>query len=251
MTATQEPVNLPEPFGMKGKRVLITGAAGGIGSAAVRICTQMGAEVIRLDILDAGEMSRRDGSAAAAPAYHQCDTTDRRQVEALMARIGPVDSLIEAAGICPFEDWTNDDWDTSFDKVIDVNLRGPINLARAVVPGMRLRGGGQIAFCGSVAGFTGGVRGGPHYAAAKGGVHAFLRWLAQHVARDLINVNAVAPGTTDTPMTRGQGYDPSYYPQKRFAYADEIAATLAFLCSPAAGFISGAIIDINGGTYFH
>lgn len=242
--------SLKTPLAMAGKRVLIAGAAGGIGSATARIMSDLGAKLVLVDRLPADQLAAKLGPSIKAEMY-SCDTSKRAEVDKLAAEVGTIDALIDAAGVCPFEDWNNADWDASFDLVIDVNLRGPINLSRAFVPAMRANGGGRIVFCGSVAGWTGGVRGGPHYAAAKGGVHAFLRWLSNQVAKGNILVNAVAPGTTDTPMTQGQGYNPDYYPQKRFARAEEIGGVITFLCTPASGFMSGAILDINGGTYFH
>jgi NAD(P)-dependent dehydrogenase (short-subunit alcohol dehydrogenase family) len=242
---------LKKPLALEGKKVLITGAGGGIGIGAAKACASIGADLVLSDILPEDQFRNRYAFLDRPFDYHVCSTAKRNEVEALAEKVRRIDALIDTAGICPFEDWRDPEWDASFDQVIDVNLRGPINLARAFMEPMKANGGGRIAVCGSVAGWTGGVRGGPHYAAAKGGLHAFLRWYAQHVGIHNITINAVAPGTTDTPMTQGQGYDPNYYPQKRFAQAEEIGATLTFLCTPAAGFMSGAILDINGGTYFH
>lgn len=240
----------PLPISLSGKRVLITGAAGGIGTAAARACRNLGASLVLVDIVKDGALREHYGALGLDGTCHQCNTADRQAVSTLSSNVGRIDALIDAAGLLGTEDWNDPDWDTAFDRVLGANLRGPINLARSFVPIMKQNGGGRIVYCGSVAGFTGGLRGGPHYAASKGGLHAFLRWLAQHVIKDNILVNAVAPGATDTGMIQGLGYDPEYYPQGRFAKPEEIGATLAFLCTGAAGFMSGSIIDINGGTHF-
>lgn len=141
------------------------------------------------------------------------------------------------------------DWnEAAFMRVMQVNVLGPINLVRAVLPGMMERKHGRIALCGSIAGWTGGLRAGPHYSASKGGVHALVRWFAQRAAPHHVCVNGVAPGPIDTGMTTGQGYNGSEYPMQRMGEPEEIAGMLTYLCSPAASFVSGAIMDVNGGT---
>ncbi len=162
----------------------------------------------------------------------------------------PFTALADTAGICPFEDdWMAPDWnEAAFMRVMQVNVLGPINLVRAVLPGMMERKHGRIALCGSIAGWTGGLRAGPHYSASKGGVHALVRWFAQRAAPHHVCVNGVAPGPIDTGMTTGQGYNGSEYPMQRMGEPEEIASMLTYLCSPAASFVSGAIMDVNGGT---
>ena len=116
--------------------------------------------------------------------------------------------------------------------------------------GMRENTGGRIALIGSIAGRLGGVRAAPHYAMSKGGIHSFVRWAAKKGAPDNILVNAVAPGPVATPMTQGEPFDPAEFPLQRMAQAEEIAGPLAFLVSPAASYVSGAVLDINGALHF-
>jgi NAD(P)-dependent dehydrogenase (short-subunit alcohol dehydrogenase family) len=149
------------------------------------------------------------------------------------------------------DDWMADDWEASLDRVIAVNVKGPINVTRAFFPGMIARREGRIVLCGSVAGWMGGVRSGPHYAFSKGGLHAFVRWLSRQGAPHNVLVNGIAPGPVDTAMTKGQGYDPKQYPLGRMAAPEEVAAAALYLCSASAGYFSGAFLDINGGIYFH
>ena len=246
MSLTAHPSGSPY-FSLQGKRVVITGAAGGIGAPTARICSDAGAEIVLVDVL-AEVTARTRIQVANSFSYFQCDVVDRASVEAVAASVGEIDALIDTVGVAPFDDFfLDDDWDAKFDRVIDINVRGPMNVARAFYE--RIRPGGSMAFCGSLAGWHGGVRGPAHYAASKGALHAFIRWLSQRATKKGFRVNGVAPGTVDTPMTRGHGYDPSYYPQGRFAEAGEVSAVLAFLAMPASGFMSGAILDINGGTY--
>lgn len=241
---------LATPFSLAGRRILVAGAAGGIGSAAATVCLGQGADIVLIDIVDPHAFRQRGVPATGAVPYYAVDVADRRAVAALAETVGPIWAVIDATGISPLDDWMSDDWEESFNRVVDVNLRGPINLARAFMPGMIAAGGGRFVLTGSVSGRMGGISCGPHYAGTKGGVHSLTRWLAQKGIKHDVLVNAVAPGSIATPMAAGMKIDPAMYPQGRAGRPLEVGATMAFLCSPAAGFISGAVIDMNGGTYF-
>ena len=128
-----------------------------------------------------------------------------------------------------------------------VNLKAPLQLARAVMPGMAARSGGRIVLVGSVAGRIGGLIAGPHYVASKGGLHALVKWLAQRGGPQNVLVNGVAPASTDPAMTAGQPVDLTRIPLRRKSRPDEIAWPIAFLCSPAASYICGTVLDVNGG----
>lgn len=234
-----------------GKTVLITGAAGGIGGALARQCLAAGAQVIATDIATPEETRGRigaDGDAALKTA--KLDTGDRAAVEALATETGSVWALVDAAGLCLYVDWESDEFEEAFERTVHVNIRGPINLGRAFLPGMARAGGGRIVLLGSVAGWMGGLRAGPHYAFSKGGVHAYTKWLALRGAPDQVLVNAIAPGPVKTGMTAGQGYDESKMPLGRFASPDEIAAAAMFLIGPGGGYTTGAVLDVNGGTHW-
>lgn len=239
------------PFGLKGKRVLITGAAGGIGSATARACAQLGADLVLTDIRDCSALAEELAPVGAGAAAHVCDVRDRAAIDALAETVGGVDGLVLNAGAIAFDDWDSLEWEDSFHEIIQVNLLAPMQFARAFLPGMRTRGGARIVLVGSIAGWTGGTLSttGAHYVASKGGVHAFTRWLARRAAPD-VGVNAVAPSATATAMIAGQP-SPAVGSQlvPRVASADEIAWPIAFLCSPAASFLSGVVLDINGGAY--
>lgn len=244
------------PFDLTGKRVLITGAAGGIGSATARACARLGAELVLTDIRDCSALAAElapAGAGATAPRVtaHVCDVRDRGAIDALAETVGGVDGLVLNAGAIAFDDWDALEWEESFHEIIHVNLLAPMQFARAFLPGMRTRGGARIVLVGSVAGWTGGTMSttGAHYVVSKGGVHAFTRWLARRAAPD-VGVNAVAPSATATAMIAGQP-SPAVAAQlvPRVAAPDEIAWPIAFLCSPAASFLSGVVLDINGGAY--
>jgi NAD(P)-dependent dehydrogenase (short-subunit alcohol dehydrogenase family) len=237
-------------FDLTGQRIAITGAGGGIGSETARLVAEMGADV-RLSDLTAPEDAAQSvvalGRQAEATAL---DTTDRDAVEAWAAACGPVDALIDCAAICPFDDWHDQGWDAMAAEVFNVDLQGPLNVTRAFFGGMVERGSGRIVLIGSIAGRFGGLRGAPHYAMAKGGIHSFVRWLARRGAPHNVLVNAVAPAPVETPMTAGIDFLPEELPMGRVAQAPEIAGPIAFLVSPAASYVSGAVVDVNGCLHF-
>jgi NAD(P)-dependent dehydrogenase (short-subunit alcohol dehydrogenase family) len=239
-------MSLPSPVDLTGRRILVTGAAGGIGGATARLCAAQGADPILVDVAPEADLRERLGPLSESMQIHRCDTSQRREVDALAERIGPIHALVDCAAICPHDDWMADDFDEALDRVLAVNVRGPINLARAFLPGMIRRGEGRIVLCGSVAGWMGGLRSGPHYAFSKGGVHAFVRWLAHRGAPYNVLVNGIAPGPIETAMTDGRGYDPERYPLQRMGRPEEIGAMALFLCAPGASFVTGAIMDVNG-----
>jgi NAD(P)-dependent dehydrogenase (short-subunit alcohol dehydrogenase family) len=236
-------------FDLTGERILITGAAGGIGLATARVCAALGAELLLADRLPTEPIAEelRQSRARAEPLV--CDVTDRADVERIAAGSGPVDALVLAAGICPWDDWHEPAWDEVFDEVIAVNLHGPIHCARAWLPGMIARRRGRMVLVGSVAGRIGGLVASAHYVASKAGLHGLVKWLAKRGAPHGVLVNGIAPGPIETEMTRGQTFDLAPIPLGRMGVADEIAWPIAFLCSPAAGYITGTVLDVNGGLY--
>ncbi len=237
-------------FSLEGKNILIAGAAGGIGAATARVCASLGADLLLTDIRDVSDLRNELQETGCTVATAKIDLTDRRSIEALVAEAGPIDAAVDCSGIFPQDDWLTDpDWDATFWKVLEVNVAGPLNLARAVLPGMIQRKSGRIVLLGSVAGRNGGTAKNvqPHYAIAKGGVHSLVRWLSRRAAPHGVIVNGIAPGPVDTPMNVNTVYDYSVFPMARLGRPDEIAWPIAFLCSAACSYLSGAILDVNGG----
>jgi len=226
---------------------MITGAASGIGAATARICAEMGAATVLVDKNDCTEVANAIRAHAGRAEPRRCDVAKRFEVETLVAACAPIDALVVSSAICPWDDWDDAGWDQVFQSVIAVNLLGPMHLARAALPGMMAKGGGSIVMVGSLAGRSGGLIASPHYVAAKGGLHALVRWLALRAAPGGVVVNGVAPASVRTPMMQGQSVDVARIPLGRMAEPDEIGWPIAFLCSRAASFMTGTILDINGG----
>lgn len=236
-----------EPFSLRGRTVLVTGAGGGIGAATARLSAQQGADLVLCDLEAPADLASeldRQGCAARAIAL---DVTDRDATEALISALPRLDSVVAAAGRCVWDDWLDPGWDAEFQQTIDVNLHAAVHTARAALRRLSGDGGGQIVLVTSVAGRMGGLKASPHYVAAKGGVISLVRWLAQKGAPQGVRVNGVAPGATHTAMTQGQSFDTGRIPLGRMADPEEIAGAIVFLCMPAASYICGTILDVNGG----
>ena len=239
---------------LSGLRILITGAVGGIGAATARACAALGAlELVLADKEPLADLcdELRDGGSSVTT--FQCDVSQRQDNLELVTAAREIDAAVACAGICPLEeDWQDDpDWDQVFHRVMDVNLLGPMHLCRELLPSMEARGGGRIVLIGSIGGRMGGTSPivQPHYIASKGGVHAFIWWLAQRAAPQGILVNGIAPGPIATAMTSTTNYPKERYPLGRIGTPEEIAWPAAFLCSPAASYFSGSILDVNGGLF--
>ena len=174
-----------------------------------------------------------------------------RQVE---SQLGPIDVLVNNAGIT--RDTTMKRMDhEKWQEVMDTNLGGCFNMAKAVWDGMTTRGYGRIVNIGSINGQAG-QYGQVNYAAAKSGIHGFTKALAQEGARAGVTVNAIAPGYIDTDMVAAVpaevlGKIVARIPVGRLGKADEIARGVAFLCDENAGFITGSTLSINGGQHMY
>jgi NAD(P)-dependent dehydrogenase (short-subunit alcohol dehydrogenase family) len=230
------------PFTLSGRRILVTGAASGIGASTADLCGRLGAELILVD---------RDPITTNPPgATHQVDVSDAGALRGVIAAAGQVDGLVVAAAICPWdEDWLAPSWDESLRQVLDVNVKGTLNAVRAVLPGMIAQGRGRIVLVTSLAGRSGGLIAGPHYVASKGALHSFVKWVAQQAGPHGVTANAVAPASIRTPMMSGRDVDLGRIPLRRMGAAQEVAGPVAFLLSEAASYITGTVLDVNGGVW--
>lgn len=236
-------------FDLAGRRGLLVGADGGIGRASAHALSAMGAALVLADRAAPEELAESIRARGGSTEPVACDVRDPAALAELTARHGDTDILVYLAAISPWGDWTEPGWDAEFDEVIGVNLKAPLQIARVLMPRMAERGWGRIVLVGSLAGRMGGLVAGAHYVASKGGLHAAVKWLAKRGAPANVIVNGVAPASTDTPMMAGRPVDLSRIPLGRMSRPEEIAWPIGFLCSEAASYICGAILDVNGGVY--
>jgi NAD(P)-dependent dehydrogenase (short-subunit alcohol dehydrogenase family) len=249
----QPTVPLPDALSLHGKTVLVTGAASGIGRATCSAAAQLGA---RLVIADVTALERTADELRAAGATiassHQGDLGDADFVHALLAAHGRYDAMVHAAGIFPRTDTPEQE---TFERVMQVNLRAGMMLSYRCAMRMAETGGGKIVLIGSLAARNGGMMTDnmslnyAAYAVSKGGLHTMVTWLSRRMAEKNVLVNAIAPGVVRSPMAQGQTYLPGIFPMGRPAEVDEVAWPAVFLCTAAASYFSGAIIDVNGGSY--
>lgn len=238
--------NATDAFDLTGRRILITGGGAGIGRATAQLCAKMGAGLVLADLKAPDAVAAELRAAGATVEAHACDVTDRSAVNALVTKAGAIDGAVAAAGILLDEHWEDERWDAEFDLTMGVNVRGSFHLARALLPGMKERGGGRIVLFGSGAGKVGSPLPVPAYSVSKAGIFALTKWLARRETRNNIMVNCIIPGPTDTGMIAGKPpVDPKSLPLGRLATADDIAGPVAFLLTPAARYIAGALIDVN------
>lgn len=239
-------------YGLKDKRVLVTGSAGGMGKSLAKVFDDEGAYVIlhgreaERDLLEAAlaEMSRGE--------YVMADFADEASVERLWEQVGSVDILVNNAGIWPTA-YVKDMSADAFRRTMEINMIAPFILSRNFL-NERLASGkkGKIVNLVSQAAFHGSTSGHAHYAASKAAMVAFTVSMAREAAPYGINVNAVAPGMMRTPMNaaalaeREEEYL-QRIPLRRIADPVEVAYAVAFLAGNKSDYITGATIDATGG----
>ena len=235
---------------------IVTGGTRGIGEAISVALKDMGMKVAA-NYAGNDQRAREFTDRTGIPAY-KWDVSDftacQEGVNRVEAELGQVDVLVNNAGIT--RDSTMKKMDHSkWQEVIDTNLSGCFNMAKAVFEGMAARGYGRIVNIGSINGQAG-QYGQVNYAAAKSGIHGFTKALAQEGARAGVTVNAIAPGYIDTDMVAAVPEDVlgkivARIPVGRLGKAREIARGVAFLVDENAGFITGSTLSINGGQHMY
>lgn len=242
------------------RAALVTGAARGIGADIAQRLTDEGCRVILLDVLpEVARTAELIGSGASSAVL---DLSDLAVIEPfmteLLAREGPVDILVNNAGISPKHDGkrapVSETALSEWQSVMDVNLNAAFLMCKAVLPAMQARGWGRIINMSSQAARTRSTVAGSHYAASKAGLIAFSRTLAGEVGHDGITVNCIAPGRIDTPMaaTAGADVNTAYVktiPVGRIGTPEDVAQAVAYFAAEATGFVTGTVMDVNGGHF--
>jgi 2-hydroxycyclohexanecarboxyl-CoA dehydrogenase len=230
--------------GLKGKTAIVTGGAAGIGAAIVERFQAEGTKVVVFDL---------KGSPSV-------DITDYEAVQKAVAAAGPVDILVNNAGWDMFKPFLKTD-PAFWQKIIAINLVGPMNLLHCVLPGMAQRGGGKVVNIASDAGRVGSSGEAP-YSACKGGIIAITKTLARELAGKGVRLNTVCPGLTETAMLeafmQGAGNPDKLreayrraVPIGRLGKPEDIAGAVLFLASDDADFITGQTISVSGGLTMH
>ncbi len=247
----------PRPFSLDGKTAVVTGASRGIGHAVARVFAQAGADLALVarsqePLETLAEQIREMGQRALVCPL---DVTNWEGIPATMDRIreeyGRIDILVNNAGVWHkgfVDDLTVESWDRMF----DTNVKSAFLFCQAVAPIMRQQRWGRIINMGSLAAFTTGLVGAGDYAASKAALHTFTNSLARDLGPDGITANVIAPGQIETEMTAITDEEQikrvvSMVPVRRVGQPEDIAYAALYLASEEAGYVTGAILDVNGG----
>jgi len=241
---------------LAGKVALVTGAAAGIGRACARLLAEAGARVLVVDI----NLPGAEEVAASLPGAVaiRCDMGDPDDIAALCSRVladyGAPDILVNNAGWVTYRGGIATVSREIWDRMMAINLRGTFLLCQGLIEGMKARGSGSIINFASMAARQGSLESSIDYAASKGGVLALTRTLAREVGPSGVRVNAVAPGTIATAPVAKQmsGREDAVcatIPMRRMGTPEDVARVVLFLASDLSGYVTGAVIDINGGQF--
>jgi 3-oxoacyl-[acyl-carrier protein] reductase len=243
---------------LSGKVALVTGSAQGIGKAIALLLAKNGADVVVSDInLEKAQETANEiegmGRRSLAIKVNVADLTEvERMLEAIVEQFGRIDILVNNAGITRDRlilRMTEEDWDA----VLNVNLKGTFNCTKAAIRYMSKQKSGKIVSIASVSGEMGNP-GQANYAASKAGVIGFTKTIAREFAARGINVNAIAPGYIQTPMTdaipeKANEALKQMIPMERLGRPEDVAQAVLFLVSENSSYITGQVINVNGGIY--
>ncbi|URK86382.1 SDR family oxidoreductase (plasmid) [Rhizobium sp. RCAM05350] len=245
-------------FRLDGKIALITGGNRGIGLAVAQLFGEAGAKSVLTARRENPDADALLNGAGYEYDFVSADATDPTAPEMLIrhtiAKFGRIDILVNNAGVAIHGDTADFD-DEMLDKILSTNLTQAFRFCRAAINPMREQGGGVILNVGSISGYVTNIpQNQVAYNASKAAVHMMTKSLASEVAAENIRVNAVAPGYIDTDMTRGGFAIPEWdsvwrkmTPMARYGQPEEIANCILFLCSPAASYVTGSVLVVDGG----
>lgn len=247
------------------RKAIVTGAAGQIGSAVARALAETGVDICLADRGPCGELGEAIRSVGSDVVERELDvrskTSIQATVDAAIASFGRIDILVNVAGIAPKGSAEHLE-ESVWDETIAINLKGTFLCCQSVIPHMRKQKYGRIINIGSVLGKNGGnprpwidraeqaLGGNIAYGISKAGVHAMTLYLCKELAADGITVNSVAPGPVASPLTTNfPDTLKALIPVGRMGTASDVAAAVTFLASESSGFITGEVLDVNGGMW--
>jgi 2-hydroxycyclohexanecarboxyl-CoA dehydrogenase len=249
------PETIPAP--LLGKVAVVTGAGSGMGRSVAERFAREGAKVAIWDINGEGaaETAKSITDAGNEAIAITVDCSDKDQIKAAAdqtrAAFGPIGILVNNAGISPFAKFMEMDEDM-WDRVIRINLKGPMLCTREILPEMLQAGWGRVINITSSS-MQNGSFNHTAYVASKGGLFGMTKALALEFGKKGVTFNVVPPGSVDTPMFRSTGIDGESFgkglPVGRVGTGEDIAAACSYLASPDAGYITGQTISVNGGRY--
>lgn len=243
------------PADLDGQTAVVTGAAGGIGRATCVSLAREGADIIATDLDEErlAETARLVEAEGQAVETLLADVSDPGDVDTLrevaLDFAGTVEIVVNVAGVVHRHDFSEINLD-QWERVIGINQTGTFLVTHAFYDQMVENEYGKVVCVTSVSAKVGGVISDAGYAASKAGVHGLVRWLAKNAAEHGIYVNALAPGAVKTPMTKDEDYRPEWAPLNRLGEPEDIAEGVVYLASQQSNYVTGTVLDVNGGMRF-
>ena len=241
------------PFSLTGKTILVTGAASGIGRATAKLCAEMGATLVLVDLNEKGLAETESEIKESVSATYALNLIDNEQVETMVSALPKLDGVASNAGIV-FSLLAKFNEQKDMEKIFNVNTFSHINLIQAFIKCRKLNKSASIVFTSSMSGVYCGIAGGSLYGATKAALAGYSKALALELAPRGIRVNTVHPGMIQTPLTQGTALsqelleeDSKNYPLGRYGKPEEVAAAIVYLLSEATVWMTGSQLLIDGG----
>ena len=241
------------PFSLKGKKILITGGASGIGKATAMLCAQMEADVVLIDLNEQGLRQTSVEIGKDSTDIHALDLTNEEQLEEIISLLPRLDGVVSNAGIV-YSLLAKFNEAKDMERIFNINTFSHINLIQGLIKGKKLNKGASIVFTSSMSGVYCGLAGGSLYGATKAALAGYSKALAIELAPRGIRVNTVHPGMIETPLTSNTSLsqelleeDAKNYPLGRYGKPEEVAAAMCYLLSDATVWMTGTQLLIDGG----